>query len=151
MVVINVQGYNIGADNGELPRNYNFKIILQTLALAPSRVILPQCSISTTAYAETQKLLTYGLFSVGIDTYLVSLSCESLAFIDEWTRTFIKTICTHVTQFSPWINAAFYRSVSFYFCVILKRGTNSFVPIMFSAPSFKPSHASFLSVQPSWP
>ena len=90
--------------------------------LAPSHVARAQRSLGTAAYAETRKRRAYGQLCAGIGASFMPFSCESFGAIGECASTFIKALCTHAAQFSPWTHAAFYRAVSFSIGVAIQQG-----------------------------
>ena len=90
--------------------------------LAPSHLARAQRSLGTAAYAETRKRRAYGQLCAGIGASFVPFSCESFGAIGECASTFIKALCTHAAQFSPWTHAAFYRAVSFSIGVAIQQG-----------------------------
>ena len=97
--------------------------------LAPSHVARAHQPLGTASYAETRKRRTYGELARRIGANFMLFSCEYFGAIGECASTFIKRLCTHAGQFSPWTYAVFLPTL----------------PIVFIAPSFKPSQGPFLS------
>ena len=90
--------------------------------LAPSHVARAQRPLGTAAYAETRKRRAYGRLAAEFGADFVPFSCESFGAMGNCASTFIKALCTHAAQFSPWTHAAFYRAMSFSIGVAIQQG-----------------------------